>query len=315
MSSLGRELSTWLKENVLAICTADWHLQLTPPIWRSNEPDWLDAMARPINEIKSLQHRFDCSVFIVGDIFDKWNSSPELINWAIDNMPLGVCAIAGQHDLPYHSLKDIHKSAFATLIKADNIQYTSALSCPYQINEMIIYGYNYGCTIKIPEEKSKELKVAIAHQYVWIDGCNYQNAPNIGRVGRLEKQLTKYDVVIFGDNHIGFLMKIGKTTIFNCGSLMRRHSDQIDYTPMVGLLLSTGQIIPYFLDISSDKYLEIDDNSIKGSNTNFKEFFSELEKLGDTGLDFEEAVIEYIKKKKPGKVIEKLLIEAMESKK
>ena len=72
---------------VIAILCADVHLSLNPPVWRSNEPDWFAAMKRPLDEIKELQKKnHDCPVFCAGDIFHKWDSPAELINWAIDNL-------------------------------------------------------------------------------------------------------------------------------------------------------------------------------------------------------------------------------------
>ena len=51
------------------------------------------------------------------------------------------------------------------------------------------------------------------------------------------------------------------TAIFNCGCLMRRKSDEIDYKPQIGLLLESGEIKLYFLNISKDKHLDTIDDS------------------------------------------------------
>ena len=54
-------------------------------------------MQRSLEQIRDLQKEFDCPVICAGDIFDKWNSPPELINFAYDNLP-EIYAIPGQHD-------------------------------------------------------------------------------------------------------------------------------------------------------------------------------------------------------------------------
>jgi len=75
---------------------------------------------------------------------------------------------------------------------------------------------------------------------------------------------------------------------------MRRKSDEVDYKPQVGLLLNTGKIIPYYLDISKDKYLEtITEETEK--NLNISEIIEQLEKLGKTALDFSEAVEQFFR--------------------
>jgi len=88
------------KAKVLAILMADIHLSLKAPIWRSAEPDWLDAQARPLKEVKLLQDKYKCPVICAGDIFDRsrktadgWNAPAELINYAIEYLPDDMYAI------------------------------------------------------------------------------------------------------------------------------------------------------------------------------------------------------------------------------
>ena len=106
---------------VIAILCADIHLQHKAPVWRSAEDDWYEAMRRPLKEITDLGYTHNCPIIIAGDIFTKWNSCPELINFALTYLPSGAYCIPGQHDLPNHQIKDIEKSAYQTLIKAGKI--------------------------------------------------------------------------------------------------------------------------------------------------------------------------------------------------
>src|SRR4030042_1550393 len=95
-------------DKVIALFCSDLHLSLTPPVFRSNEPDWLTAQQRPLDELRALQSKHQCPIFCAGDLFDKWYGGPkehacELVNWAIKHMPYMHC-IPGQHDLPEHDL-------------------------------------------------------------------------------------------------------------------------------------------------------------------------------------------------------------------
>jgi predicted phosphodiesterase len=282
------------KQNkVVAILCADIHLSLTPPVWRSNEPDWFEAMKRPLLELSQLQQEHDCPIFCAGDIFDKWNSPPELINFALDCLP-NMFAIAGQHDLPLHNLKDMDKSAFCTLVKAKKIWILDSylkLSFP----GLSVTGSHYG-NEEIPIHGIGGVRVHLLHKYVWKKGSSYLNAPEENRIDKVGKEIEKHNIniFVFGDNHKSFSTHVGDILIWNCGGLMRRHSDEIDYKPRLGLLYSDGHIEPYYLDVSRDMYLDSVSGEEEDIDLNLQEFFEGLTKLGKSTLDFKVAVEQYL---------------------
>jgi DNA repair exonuclease SbcCD nuclease subunit len=309
-----------MRKEVVAILTADLHLSLNAPIWRSAEPDWFAAMARPLKELRKLQRKFECPVLCAGDIFDKWNSPPELINFAMDNLPKRMICVPGQHDLPLHNFDDIKKSAYWTLVQAGKISTIDRFEHVLADGPLSLYGYPFGKEIQeAPKEAEleKTIRVALAHEYVWIEGHNYTGAPSENRLGahRLKKdnlgRFGGYNVLVYGDNHKGFQTNpLGTTTAFNCGSLMRRNSDQVDYKPMVGLLYNDGSNEPYYLDISKDKYLGVHE-PMETDALNMKAFIQELEKLGDTDLDFTEAMTRYLKDNKINMAICNIILKAI----
>lgn len=305
-------------KKVIAIFCADLHLSLTPPIWRLAEPDWFAAMKRLLNEIRDLQEKYNCLVICAGDIFDRWNSLPELINFALEYLPDKMIAIPGQHDLPLHIYNDMQKSAYWTLVKAGKIQ--NILSDFHvKIGQMVLHGFPFGFPIT-PLAKEWEgdrlpaIHIAVVHEYVWVDGYSYPNAPIENRLHNTtgRHKWMGYDIIIYGDNHLGFSTCIGQTSIFNCGTLMRRKSDEIKYEPQVGLLLSSGKIEQYHLDISKDKYLDIQDSLGTETSLDMKAFIQELEKLGDTDLDFHDAMKQYLKKNKVKESVCNIILKAME---
>ena len=311
-------------ENVIAILCADLHLTIKPPIWRSAEPNWLEAQANPLDEIQCLQNKYNgCPILCAGDIFDSWNCSPELINWVIECLPDNMYCIPGQHDLPLHQYEDIHKSAYWTLVVAEKIE-NLLLSTPCTavqfFEKIVLYGFPYGTSFKKSSFDNSifndtPLNIALVHDYVWHGNNKYPNAPvenHIGRAGEMiGNKFLGYDVIVYGDNHKGFCIKVKGTTIFNCGTLMRRASDEIDYKPQVGLLLESGKVIPYYLDISKDKYLDTIPE-IEEKNIDIEDFIKELEKLGNTALDFHNAVTQFMEKMKTVPEVQKIVLEAME---
>lgn len=303
-------------KNVIAILLSDIHLSLKPPVWRSAEPDWFEAMARPLDEIKELQKEYPyCPILCAGDIFDKWNSSPEIINFALEHLPDGMFAIPGQHDLPLHNYEDIKRSAYWTLVEADKITNVTQDLINIASSELTLYGIPYGGRIdSATPHQSEFLQIAIVHDYVWITNYGYPGAPLENNVSALEKKLSGWDVVVFGDNHKGFLTyKIGQTTVFNCGTLMRRKLDEIDYKPQVGLLLDTGEVISHYLDISKDKYLDKVEGKVD-PELDMTSFIEELEKLGETALDFRDAMKRFFRKGKITNEAKQVIIDAMEKK-
>lgn len=303
-----------IKNKVIAIACADLHLSHKPPIWRSTEPDWYEAMKRPLDEISQLQLKYACPILCAGDIFDKWDSPAELINFVIEYLPDRMFSIAGQHDLPNHNLSEINKSAYYTLQQADKISDFRAIGSS---------AFNYGEKLKATKDSIlDEISVAIAHQYVW-SGKNtcYKTASSKERLFNVIKKSDYikdkafgYDIIIFGDNHVGFKRYgiSGKTIIINCGSLMRLHKDQIDYKPRVWLIYKNGGVEPYYLDISKDKYLEVE-NSISSIKSDFtlENFAKELKKLGTSILDFEKTLDAYFLKNKTNPEIQKIIKENM----
>ncbi len=297
-------------EKVIAILCADIHLSAKPPIWRSAEPDWYFAMRRPLVDLMALQMTHECPVLCAGDIFDKWNSPPELINFALEYLPDNMYCIPGQHDLPDHNYHEIERSAYWTLVKAGKIK--NMIETPFFFADMILYGYAYGHKLQpIVDSVDNVLSIALVHEYRWIKGSSYPGAPI---VDKLSKAISKhgYDVIVYGDNHKGFIYNAGDTTVFNCGGLMRRHSDEIDYRPQVGLLLESGKVVPHFLDISADKHIDKADDSAPVEEMDMSEFIEELQKLGESGLDFVVALTRFLKSNKTKKVVRDIIRKGME---
>ena len=301
---------------VIAILCADIHLQHKAPVWQSAESDWYEAMKRPLREITDLGYTHNCPVIIAGDIFDKWNSCPELINFALTYLPSNGICIPGQHDLPNHQIEDIERSAYQTLIKAGKI--VRAELTRLKCETFFIRGFPYGSTLTPLEKRYKKgINIAVCHEYKWIKEHKYGTAPaDTEFKAKLEGERVKgYDVIVYGDNHKGWYTKKGKTTIWNCGSLIRRHSDEIDYKPRVGLLMSDGSVEPHFLDISLDKFLTPEQvKDVIEDDFDMSDMMEVLNKLGASDLDFEQALDVYMELKKVSPEIRRILIKAMETK-
>jgi DNA repair exonuclease SbcCD nuclease subunit len=301
-----------MSKTALAILVSDIHLSDKPPIFRSSEPDWFEAMKRPLDQLQYFANKFDCPIVCGGDVFDKWNSSPELINFAIDNLPM-MYSVAGQHDLPHHRYSAIERSAYWTLCKTGNIINLNENE-PIEIkNGLMLHGFGWNVDLAPMLSGDLCFHLAVVHRYIWAGAAtSYSDAPETNHVNHLSKKLKGFQAALFGDNHKGFLTttKDG-LTIFNHGGFMRRTRDQINYKPKVGVLFSDGTIERKELDCSEDKTLVVENETSTRTEIDFENFVVELEKLGSDSLDFRKSILSYCENQNIEKEVHSLIMELM----
>lgn len=244
--------------NVIALLCSDIHLSHNAPVARSAEKDWYEAQARPLRQLRQLSGDHNCPIIVAGDIFHRWDSGPQLINWAIENLP-HVYAIPGQHDLPLHNYGDVRKSAYWTLCEAGNITDLGwqGNSTSLGGGRMRLYAFPWGAKLFPLEESSDgRIHIAVVHSYVWTAGKSYPNAPAEQESKEYKKNLKGYQVSVFGDNHQRFLKVWGGGCLYNCGCLIRRSVDERPLIPAVGMLHDDGVVTAHPLDCTEDQWIE-----------------------------------------------------------
>jgi len=299
--------------NVRAIFVADLHLQAHAPPARSSEKNWYAAMQRPLDEIAQLSNRFACPVLYAGDIFDRWDSRPEVINFALNHLPPGY-AVPGQHDLPNHAYNNIQKSAYWTLVHTGKLKTLTAIGT--EVGENIkVYGFPWGEPVIAPKKLDPSLThIALAHQFIWCKGTGYPGAPLKLTITNRKKALAGFDVAVFGDNHKGFIRKAGSVIVCNCGSIMRRKIDERTAKPFVGMLTDDGEVLPHFLDQSQDSFSEATDGEKRvGTMLDMTEIVNGLRNLtADEALDFPLALTRFFRINKVNDSVQNIIIQACE---
>lgn len=314
---------------VEAILSADWHLWPTPPRARANEDDWWEVQAGYLEQIRSLALykngplSINIPVLVAGDIFDKPSPPVDFVNFVLSEMPARVYAVAGNHDLLHHSLKDIRKTAYWNLVEAGKIVDLSLTEEIVEVGtSILVSGYAYGEEPTPLQLKNNLLmEVALIHHYVWTEKTGFPGAPDSCRLANFRKKVMGYDLVVVGDNHKPFISSKQKPVIVNAGSLLRRSIDQEDYEPRVWLLWSDGEVTPHYLDVSKDKPLKRTKEAAgterdeAGDKERVRDFIRKLEEMKDEGVSVEEVLLEYLKREKiPGEV-EKLILQALQESK
>lgn len=306
-----------VRKTVIAVATSDWHLSSRPPIARCSESNWFDCMKYAIGQVNRIAARYNVPVILAGDLFNKWDSSAELINFAMDVLPGPIIAVPGQHDLPYHDLKQMHRSAYGTLCKTRHIDSLSPTSfahdlvdCTTDSKKVKLHGYAWGEPIKRPKPLRGCVYIAVVHKYIWIDGHSFLNAPASACIcKKTAAEFKGYSVVISGDNHKGFVHTQNGILFINCGSLMRRAADQADYKPFVTLLHDDLTATRIFLDVSQDQLSPVPQGLTK--NADLEDFFEQLHSLHSIGLDFQETIKNLLVQLNPSKAVQRIIHKAI----
>lgn len=276
--------------DVVAIVCGDLHLCHNRPSARVDEY-WYGVMEHYLGQLRSIQNQCDVPILCAGDVFDKWMSPPELINFAMDNMPK-VFAVPGQHDLPYHGLSGIRKSAYWTLVEAGIIVNLTEQETWLQGEDTGIWvsGFPWGSEVKPPPFPTKtHLNIAVIHAYIWKPGFSYPGAPEKSKTGAWKERLEGFDIAVFGDNHQHFTKAVtfGGCLIWNCGTFIRRKADEIDERPCVGLVYDDGTIVPEYLNIGIDQFVDLPEKvEAKEQNPELLQFLNELDSLDLDQVDY-----------------------------
>ena len=279
---------------------------------RSAEPDWFKAMAWPLEQLACLSETYDAPIVYAGDIFDRWNASAEVINFALENLPPGY-SVPGQHDLPNHNYEEIHKSAYWTLVKS-GVLTDLVPGEPVLINDRLVaHGFPWGYPPRPINRPGNQIDLAVVHAFVYNTRENaYPGVCDTSRASVARSALMGFDVAAYGDNHRGFIDTGKGVTICNCGGFMRRKTDERDYCPGVGLLLEDGTVKRHYLDTTKEAFIELTEAEERvGKVLDMTEFVDGLAELGaGTGLEFDEAVKRFLDTNKTKRRVREIVLEA-----
>jgi len=295
------------------ICTGDWHIRLQKPENRID--DYCDAQMGKIDWIFKQRIGTEKSYILQpGDFFDNpsvpysvFSNCINLISANMNNNCTPIMSVFGQHDLRYRASK--HNTAL------------NALSCANKVtilNEKPIYQDSFGLRIvgcswgeEIPTPSSEvEINILVIHKMI-IDEKLYAQQEGFERADKFLKK-HKFDLIVSGDNHKGFIQEYKGRYLVNCGSLMRANKDQFDHKPFIVIYdTNTKTIERRYIPIRPIKYIfDIDSiEKTKERNEKLKVFVEGLSQHKDMGLNFMDNLVDYMGKEKIGKEIKDFIME------
>ena len=258
---------------------SDIHLSSKPPIYRSLEPNWIEAQRRVLEQVIAVCNDNSVPLVIAGDLFHDWKDcTPELLNMVIEvfkKCHKHIYAIAGNHDLVHHSRDPQSKkrTAFWTLVRTGVIHELNTLNgitvepavrkpsdFDGKFRPNLIYGFEYGCGISPNpwKDTSNRPSIAVIHDYCYLEGAgDYPGVDPKKHITHWGEVLKKngYRVGIFGDNHMPCGNFDKEILVTNCGNLIVRNRNE--KPGFVSLLTSDFLPVDIEIDTSKDLYLDL----------------------------------------------------------
>lgn len=289
---------------VVAIAVSDIHLSHTPPAARAAEEDWYFAQWQYFEALSKLVHEHGCEyVLVAGDIFDRWNPPPKIINAAIhwfQGLGATCLAVPGQHDLPFHGAVRVAESAYHTLCAAKAIEDISGRTATANFDGGLLFtGFEWNRPLlEVPQGEA--LRIAVVHKYCWKGAYKHPQAKAADHFGEHAECLAGFDVAVFGDNHKHFIDTSGAPIIVNCGGFMRRKSDEKDNTVAATLIYSDGTVEAVPLETKQPEQWVESDLSPHIENPKVAAYVQALGEVELLGLDYTEALEQAAKAASPG---------------
>ena len=244
-----------LQTTPLAVLCSDLHLRETVPRSRA-EPDWYEVMERQLNCLWSYALELEVPIICAGDVFDKWNPSAELVNFAISKLPK-MYAIPGQHDLRCHQYEERTRGAYGALCKAGKIVdlpanewYRIPGYSEFDRPDLYVWAMPWG-QYEIPSDReNRDVTLGVLHQYRWSNANNKH--PMAEDSSKLESLFPGLDALLIGDNHIPWELP----GILNHGGFIAQNSDQKNHRPHYGVLYADGHIERKPYDTPAPQWVE-----------------------------------------------------------
>jgi hypothetical protein len=289
-----------------AILTADWHLQDTVPICRTD--NFQETQWRKVKFISDLQKIHNCPVINAGDLIDFWKPSPDLLSKMILNLPKKFWTIYGNHELPQHNMELFSKSGIFTLNVANSLE---VLSC-YHWNQKP-EDFNFDCSYQGEFAKGIERKVIAWHKMTYQGKLPYPGCTDAPAASLLRKY-PQFDLIVTGDNHKPFVEEYEGRLLVNPGSIFRTTADQINHKPRVYLWFADSNTVePVFIPIEdnviSREHLEIAEQR----DLRIDAFISSLNMNWESEASFEQNLQKHFKINKTQQQVMDIIYKSIES--
>jgi len=283
------------------IITADWHLRDDRPRCRIDE-DWYETQFQVLNFIFNKAEKKKAEIFVIGDIFHRPTVSNCLVNQLFRFIGEGeviVNILAGNHDLPYHSIKNIEKSSYGNLIFS-NSRYI------YELNQSV-RAKDFNNDWAYVDGTNKQIRCL--HEYVVKSKKEALPGIQDYTVAKdLLKQYPETKWFFTGDNHHHFMYQESGKCLINPGCIIRQTADLKDYKPVIYYVDTKRDDIevieiPDQYELVEDSYLQKEEER----NERIEAFVESLQADGSLNLSFVDNLRENLKTNKVDSGVQRVI--------
>jgi len=304
-----------------AILVSDLHLTESTPVSRTD--DYVAAQMKKLAFIKELSERHNhCPVLCAGDVFDHWKASPWLLAMAYTYLPRPFVTVAGQHDLPMHSLEEYNRSGLSLLETVCEEQKRNSFTVlragdQVTVNGLNVLGYSFGTlgARHSYEQPQRGRSVVILHELTWLRS----RPPWAKGTGHVSRDLIgqfegAFDLILTGDNHESFFAREDHTCLVNPGSMMRINADQADHKPRCFLYYAQrNQVKMVDLPIEKDVHDRTHLDRVKARDERIAAYIERMSDGWEIGLSFRKNLEAYFEENSTPKKVREIIWQHFEA--
>lgn len=284
------------------IFTADNHLTSKTPVYRTD--DYAATGLRKLDFLVATANEHDAPLVFGGDIFDQAVGPLWFINQVIQKLQrvkAGCYGVYGNHDSHFHN-PDLMRTQFGLLLVSGALQLISTTL----IDETTSALYGRSWDAPYPEIKYVVpcLNILVAHATVtkgmpppWLTAQSAEEMIDAH---------SEFDLIVTGDFHEKFVVTKGKTTLLNCGPMLRQSIDKKDFQPACWLLGDGGIheiLIPIEADVFDVEAMAVNTKAVQAFDEEaMARFIDSLDFSGKEKPTFRQIVVKGLEDIEPEKI-------------
>lgn len=237
------------------LVTGDWHLRKNRPRCRLDE-DWKATQKKHLSQIAYESSSRKCPVLITGDIFNSAIVAEEIVNLFLEFCQLmnnDVLFIAGNHDLPDHSMNNVYRSSIGILFNVMALGTTKLVSLDKYRKEV---SYAHFGTAVVNHGK----EILVLHRLTYPSLKAIPPNAKASTPAELLEEFPGYNYIFTGDCHMPFHYEKKGRHVVNPGHLNRQKTDETDQPCMYFVDTDTDEIecieIEDDIDLVTDEYIK-----------------------------------------------------------
>lgn len=234
------------------IVTADWHIRQEAPRCRL-DPEWLETQRSGIRAVSRHAARHKVPVIHTGDLFHHPRVATEAVNMVLEELrrgfEYGFYLMAGNHDLPFHSIENLPQSSIGTILHT----YPTPEELNIQQRGQRFDWAHFGT------DRHHEGEIRLIHRLIWPDAkARPAVIEDVGQTAEeLLEEFPENKWILCGDYHHHFHFEKDGRHVVNPGCLNIQAADMIGYTPGC-YLVDTDSGLVEFLPIPDEGSLVTD---------------------------------------------------------